>query len=184
MASATSSVFSHQPSPWPSQEIFAHAAADPVFAHEIDHLLRSLSLTNVRLTLLAVAARGLSRGRLEGATRRALGSSVLVGILPEGSVGVLYVGPRPDGDSADREVVSDIARQIRAALTSRSATGGEEPLYLRVVHRWTDEIECAYDLIRMLPPIPARRTPAREPPGEPHRSLAAASGPQIGRAHV
>lgn len=175
MASATSSLSALRPPPWPSQGTSARVAVESTFAREIDRLLRALGLSNIRLTLLAIAAREPSRDFLEDAACLALGSSALVGILPEGSVGVLYVGPRRDGEGADRDVVNDIARQIRTALSTQFPAGGEPPLYLRAVHRWTDEVESAHDLIRMLPQIPARRTSAREPPSEPHPTSPAAA---------
>lgn len=181
MASVSTSLSRHPPL-WQSQglvqELTARAAAESGFVREIDRLLHALGVANVRLTLLAIATRELSRDFLEDAARLALGSFALVGILPEGSVGVLYIGPRRDGEGADRDVVNDIARQIRAVLTAQSPTDGERPLYLRAVHRWTDEIESAHDLIRMLPRIPARRTCARDSAGEPHPSSpVAAPGP-------
>lgn len=160
MVSATTSLSRH-PLPGRSQGLapglIARSAGASAFVREIDRLLHALGVANVRLTLLAIATRELSRDFLEDAARLALGSFALVGILPEGSVGVLYVGPRRAGEGADRDVVNDIGRQIREALTAQSPTGGERPLYLRAVHRWTDEIESAHDLIRMLPRIPARR---------------------------
>lgn len=77
--------------------------------------------------------------------RLALKSFGLVGSLPDSTLGLLFVGPRPAGqeDMAVERVVTD---KLNYELT-RSAPSDARLLSITAAHRWADEIDDAAELI-------------------------------------
>lgn len=146
------------------------ASEAPCLEREIDHLLDALGLANVRLSLIAVSASDMATDTLATVARSALSPFNLVGLLADGSVGILYMGPRPTEIDADRMLESDIVERLENALKdasdARGRQGAKINLKVRAVHRWTDEIGDADDLVRALTRIPARRSHAVGSPDE------------------
>lgn len=168
----TTKAMNHQAAPSKSEASFAgHFAPGAMSLEgEIDRLLSALGLANVRLSLIAVSVPDIATDVLVTIARAALSSFHLVGVLANGSVGILYMGPRPAATEGDRALESDIVERLEGALKNAMDAhvrhGAKASLKVRSAHRWTDEIGDAGDLVRALTRIPTRRSHAVGSPNE------------------
>lgn len=126
----------HHPTPEPFDGLLE--AGD--FAAEIARLLRPLRATHLRVSLFSLRFRGaadrLACNWAGGALRR-YGP---VGSLPDGRIGMLYVGPRFPGDDSG-DVLSDLlSTRVRDVLMARGIRLPSGAVQLTVTHRWSDEI--------------------------------------------
>lgn len=110
----------------------------PAFASSIERSLRLLHEVHVPVSLFAL--------RLDGgdkAVDAAAGALVrfgAVGRLPDGSLGLLYLGPRPAGRRGEAALENQIFMTAAHGLGEQGwAAVGETPV-LTAVHSWTDQV--------------------------------------------
>lgn len=120
------------------------------FEATVDRILDALGVANVRLSLFAIAVDGSRTVDVVRTLATRLAPSHIVGRLTSGLVGILYLGPRPAGVEADLDVERAVANRVAEALRRPAVAGGFPPFRIRSVHRCTDEIGAARDLIDAL----------------------------------
>lgn len=140
------------------------------FDATIERSLRMLRGVHIPISFFAVRLSQASFAEAVGLIGDALSQFGPVGRLADGSVGLLYLGPRkpgPEGDSA-------LAQHVRGRIESRLREHGWPMLVnqieFAVAHGWTDEVDSVEDLVRTLvwPRV--------------HRGMATSSGPSLRRA--
>lgn len=104
----------------------------------------------IRLSLFRFELEGLSSVAAVQAVEHALKAHGLVGALPDGSVGFLYLGPRGHRAVADLALVHHIRELVQSELRYRSIFNPVRLRSMDVVHRWADEIVDPYDLVEAL----------------------------------
>lgn len=100
----------------------------------------SLRISLFRLEFVGIAARDIGQR-----ARQSLAALGLIGALPDGSLGLLYMGARASGQE-DLSVERAVAERVNAALAF-AAPSGARLLSVTAAHRWADEIADAEDLI-------------------------------------
>lgn len=120
------------------------------FEATVDRILDALGVANVRLSLFAIAVDGSRTVDIVRTLSARLAPSHIVGRIASGLVGILYLGPRPSGAEADLDVERAVAGRVADALRRPAVAGGFPPFRIRSVHRWTDEIGAARDLVAAL----------------------------------
>lgn len=159
-----------------------HRGESRRFEATVDRILDALGVANIRLSLFAVAVDGARPVDVVRALSARLAPSHVVGRLADGLVGILYLGPRPNGIDADLEVERAVANRIADALRRPAIAGGFPPFRIRSAHCWTDGIAGAADLIdalgdlSWLRPLPANGDIARIFNGLDGANSAASSG--------
>lgn len=116
----------------------------------VNRILDALGVSDVRLSLCAIAAEGVPCADLARELADALAPSYVVGRLEPGIVGILYLGPRPQAPEADLEVERLIARTVADALRRPGSDDLFPPIRIRAAHRRTSEIGSARDLFDAL----------------------------------
>jgi len=110
------------------------------FAAEIARMLRPLRAMHLRVSLYSLRFRG-QPGRLAcnwaGGALRRYGP---VGALPDGRIGMLYVGPKVPGDDSGDELSDLLSTRVRDVLLARGIRLRSGAVQLMVTHRWSDEI--------------------------------------------
>mgnify|MGYP001552551537 FL=1 len=113
---------------------------------EVECSLLALRCTHLRVSLFAVGLG--TQSRAGGAVARALAALGPVGRLPDGSLGLLYLGPRPCGISSEAPLVETVRRRVQAALGG-AERHGVQPL-IAAVHAWSDELAGVGALLQLL----------------------------------
>ncbi len=114
---------------------------------EIQQTLRTLGSARLPLSLYSVSIRGVPSDTAHAAVRQDLELVGRVGRLADGSVGFLYIGPRAVGERQRRILSDRITRDVRSAMRRWSFGRDTAPVQLRAVHRWSDELSDAEQLI-------------------------------------
>jgi hypothetical protein len=99
----------------------------------------------LRISLFRFEFVGIAAGEIGIRVRLALASLGMVGLLPDGSLGLLYVAPRPSVQedlAVERSVADKVNRTLAVAAPSDARL-----LSVTAAHRWADEIGGADDLI-------------------------------------
>jgi hypothetical protein len=104
----------------------------------------------LRLSLFRFQIDGLSPTAAMNLVTRALKPQGVVGVLPDGAIGFLYLGPRGKGMVADLALVHHIRERVRAEIHRQSPFNEMRLTSLLVAHRWADEVIDAYDLVDAL----------------------------------
>lgn len=104
----------------------------------------------LRLSLFRFEIDGASSVAAVQLVERALKPHGLVGALPDGSVGFLYLGPRGNRAVADLALVHHIRELLRGELRRQSAFYPVKLAAMNVMHLWADEIIDPYDLVEAL----------------------------------
>lgn len=99
----------------------------------------------LRVSLFRLAFVGVGAAEIGPRARQALAALGMIGDLPDGSLGLLFVGPRAAGQD-DLAVERMVADKLNRALAS-SAPSAARLLSLTAAHRFADEIGGADDLI-------------------------------------
>lgn len=99
----------------------------------------------LRISLFRFQFVGVSATEIGGPVRQALASLGLVGLLPDGSLGLLFVAPR-QSVKEDLAVERSVTDKINCILTV-IAPSAARILSVKAAHRWADEIADADDLI-------------------------------------
>jgi hypothetical protein len=118
---------------------------------EIEHVIGLVGAQrSLRLSLFRFEIAGISQAAAVMLVTRALKSQGLVGPLPDGNVGFLYLGPRLDRAVADLALVHHISERLRKEMQRQAPFTDVTLVSKSVVHRWADEVTDAYDLIEAL----------------------------------
>lgn len=124
------------------------AAPRTDFVSEVERIISLLGKQRfMRLSLLSFQIEGLSRTAAVNLVDRALKQQGNVGLLPDGSVGYLYLGPRGKGMVADLALVHHIHQQLRQEIRRQPSFKEVRLAQLLVAHRWADEVIDAQDLV-------------------------------------
>jgi len=138
-------------------------AADHAFLRQIE---RSIALLGgqhfLRVSLFRLEFVGAAATGVGARARQALGPLGMVGDLPDGSLGLLFVGPRPAGQD-DLAVERMVADKLNQALTLAPPSAARL-LSVTAAHRWADEIDGADDLIDEALFVSATRSSLSRPP--------------------
>lgn len=104
----------------------------------------------VRLSLFRFEVDGLCAAAAVQLVERALKPHGLVGALPDGSVGFLYLGPRGNRAVADLALVHHIRELLYGELRHQAVFNPVQLASMNVFHLWADEIVDPYDLVEAL----------------------------------
>lgn len=128
------------------------------FDAAIERSLRMLRGVHIPISFFAVRLGQATYGDVAGLIADALSQFGPVGRLVDGSIGVLYLGPRkpqPDGNAA-------LAQHVRSRVESQLREHGWPMLAKQIefaaTHGWTDEVNGAKDLVRALVWVRIHRT--------------------------
>lgn len=134
-----------------SQEAMGHPSPSAGFMSELERVSGLLGAQRlVRLSLFRFEVSGLSTAAAVQVVERALQSHGLVGALPDGSVGFLYLGPRGNRAVADLALVHHIRELLRVELRHQALFNPVQLTSMNVAHLWADEIVDPYDLVESL----------------------------------
>ena len=153
----------------------------PAFGEQADQALRRLGLQHLRISLFRLGADRRGRRSVASVLDRLPGYA---GRLPDGTIGFLYIGPRPQGPDADRRLTETIEHRLRTDLAARPPQRQPAVTIDLSLHRWSDEIVDATVLLDELGRLPVR-SPGRDDPVGPSRARSPASAtasPETGRA--
>lgn len=130
---------------------WASAAPRADFVSEVERIISLLGKQRfMRLSLLSFQIEGLSPSAAVNLVERALKQQGDVGLLPDGSVGYLYMGPRGKGMVADLALVHHIHQQLRREIRRQPSFKEVRLANFSVAHRWADEVIDAQDLVDAL----------------------------------
>ncbi len=125
----------------------------PPLSSEVGRVIGALRDSKARLTLMSVAAETASVNATIDAVRRAANASDRVGVLADGTVGILSLACRDsDGESCVEERFLD---RFKGLPAPRCPAHGEI-IAFRAVHRWAMELADDSDLIDALFGAPCR----------------------------
>ena len=118
------------------------------FMADIERIIGLLGTQRLlRLSLFRFELEGLSQAAAVTLADRALKPHGLVGALPDGSVGFLYLGPRGKRNVADLALVHHITERLRIEIYRHAPFKDVRLISSTVAHRWADEVVDAYDLV-------------------------------------
>jgi hypothetical protein len=130
----------------------------PRFETAIDRCLELLRGSHTRVTLFAVAPPVTVSSELEAIICAALAPLGSVGRLPDGRIGLLYLGPHGPDEAGSPRLRSCVSERIERRLLDRG--WGDHrwgrplpPVRIAAVDGWTDGIGSRRDLIDALPPV-------------------------------
>lgn len=129
-------------------ETFAGGTFVPELVSEIERIIGLLGKQRfLRLSLFRFQIDGMSATAVQTMMVRALKPQGIVGALPDGSIGFLYLGPRGKGMVADLALVHHIRERVRAEIHRQSPFNEMRLTSMQVTHRWADEVIDAFDLL-------------------------------------
>lgn len=115
----------------------------------LQQIERSIALLagqhSLRISLFRLEFVGIAAHELGARARQSLAGLGLIGALPDGSLGLLYMGARPSGQE-DLSVERVIAEKVNLTL-AQAAPSSARLLSVTAAHRWADEIADAEELI-------------------------------------
>jgi hypothetical protein len=120
----------------------------PMMIAEAEHRLSSLGASNVRLSLMSVSAPQVPAAVLADVVRSAAAASDVVGMLGDGSIGVLSLRglDKEDSDEIEERFIARLRLILQAEMFGRDVG----PVSFRAVHRWACELIEASDLVDSL----------------------------------
>ena len=134
-------------------ETFASGPFETELVSEIERIIGLLGKQRfLRLSLFRFQIDGMSATAAKTLVSRALKPQGIVGVLPDGAIGFLYLGPRGKGMVADLALVHHIRERVRAEIHRQSPFNEMRLTSMVVAHRWADEVIDAYDLVDALHP--------------------------------
>lgn len=133
--------FTDEPSPSDHE-----TGAVETFVRDVGQVLVPISGSRIPVTLVSISSHSIASWTLYQACRQVLGAQGIVGPLPGGGVGFLYVGPHPSaidrrGGDLPGRIVRNLAGHLLADLPGRRMD-----LSLKSVSFFTDELRDAGDL--------------------------------------
>ena len=120
------------------------------FESEIGRSLRMLRGWHIPVSIFAVRLGEVARGAAADAVGEAIGRFGTVGRLADGSIGLLYLGPRSREQGGDAILAGQVQKSIERRLHERGWAALSHRLELVAAHGWTDEIGGSTELVRML----------------------------------
>lgn len=117
------------------------------FEVAINHSLRLVHDVHIPVSLFAVR---LAERKHRAATEvigQALAEFGMVGLLSEGSIGLLYLGPHRPGGEGDAALTESVVGRIAQRLQEQGWAALCPSLKVMVAHGWTDEINGSADLV-------------------------------------
>jgi hypothetical protein len=118
------------------------------FMTEVERIIGLLGTQRLlRLSLFCFELDGLPQAAAVKLVDRALKPHGLVGALPDGRVGFLYLGPRGKRNVADLALVHHITERLRIEIYRQTQINDVSLVSSTVVHRWADEVVDVYDLV-------------------------------------
>jgi len=132
------------------------------FDAAIERSLHMLRGVHIPVSFFAVYLGTGGRGDAAEVVGEALSQFGPVGWLADGSVGLLYLGPRPPEKDGDTVLTSRIFNRVERRLQERGWAALCRGLELAAVHGWTDEIDGSADLVQALDQHRAGDRPAKE----------------------
>lgn len=130
---------------------------------ELDRQIARLRGSNIRLSLMSVATVSTRSASFVNAVRAAAPSPDMVGLLHDGSLGVLAL--RTLGTDGGVGVEQRFLPRLQAAVQRPGRLNGGEWFWFRSVHRWASELSNCGDILDTLFDMPARLVKAVEPSG-------------------
>ena len=125
---------------------FAAGFDDGAFLQEVERTVVLLSGQRfLRISLFRFRFVGVTAAEIGVGVPQALMSLGMVGLLPDGSLGFLYIAPRPSAQD-DLAVERAIAERLNRTLAI-AAPSAARLLSVTAAHRWAYEIADADDLI-------------------------------------
>lgn len=117
---------------------------------ELTHLITSLAGSRIRLSLMSVASLSVPRLVLKAAAATAAAPLDAVGVLADGSIGILSL--RADGADSGTEVEDRLCSRLRNALATARNRGtiSLQWFWFRSIHRWASELSSSRDLVDSL----------------------------------
>lgn len=131
------------------------------FDTAIERSLRMLRGVHIPVSFFAVQL-GTGGAAAAEVVGEALSQFGPVGWLADGTVGLLYLGPRPPEKDGDTVLTSRVFSRVERRLQECGWAALCRGLELAAVHGWTDEIDGSGDLVRALAQHRAGYVPARE----------------------
>ena len=134
-----------------TEDSFTGSPLNADFVSEMGRIIGLLGKQRfLRLSLLRFHIEGVSKTVAVTLVTRALKPQGIVGALPDGSIGFLYLGPRGKGMVADLALVHHIRERLRNEILRQSPFNEMRLAAVSVAHRWADEVIDAYDLVDAL----------------------------------
>ncbi len=125
---------------------FQGSIGDTAFLAQIERSIALLAGQHfLRISLFRLEFVGVAAAEIGPATRQSLAALGMIGALPDGSFGLLIVGPRAPGQD-DLAIERVVAEKLNHVLTV-AAPSAARLLSVSAAHRWADEIGGAEDLI-------------------------------------
>ena len=118
----------------------------PDFARHVRSVLWHLGAVHLRVSAFCLRMAGAEKGAAPVAASILEQLSGYAGLLPDGSIGFLYIGPRPQNSESDPLVAESMEARLKAALAQGISGSVRRVRVERSVHGWTDEISTAEDL--------------------------------------
>lgn len=135
----------------PIDDRWANPAPGSEFLSAIERIIGLFGRQRfMRLSLLRFQIEGLTQSSAVNLVTRALKSQGIVGGLPDGSVGFLFLGPRGKGMVADLALVHHIRQQVSNEIRRQSPFNELRLASVSVAHCWADEVIDAQDLVDAL----------------------------------
>ena len=121
------------------------------FVSAVDRIIGLLGKQRfMRLTLFRIQLEGLPQSAAVTMVSRALKTQGIVGTLPDGGVGFLFLGLRGKGMVADLALVHHIRQQLHDEIHRQSLFSPLRLSSLSVAHCWADEMVDAQDFLDVL----------------------------------
>ncbi len=127
-----------------------HLLPRQAFATAVAHSLRLLRSIHVPVTLFAVRLPAPGLGVADESVSAALLPFGVVGRLPDGRIGLLYLGPHTLGEAGDRALSRHLLDKIERRLRDHSWDALCPGVKLTAVHTWTDAIAHPSHLLEAL----------------------------------
>ena len=127
-----------------------HLLPRQAFAASIAHTLRLLRSIHVPVTLFAVYLPAPGLGAADESVSAALLPFGVVGRLPDGRIGLLYLGPHTLGEAGDRALSTHLLDKIERRLRDNGWGSLCPGVKLTAVHAWTDAIAHPSHLLQAL----------------------------------
>jgi hypothetical protein len=140
------------------------ASDEPDLLSIIDHVGWHLVQVNLPLCFFSIRVRPLDPDGNLAVVRRSLDSLGFVGRLPDGSAGILYVGPDAAEEESRQRLCSRIVGGLRFCLMLHGSPPTARTIEIRTLQSTTHALECAEQLVALLLRTPARVHVVHRPP--------------------
>jgi hypothetical protein len=127
----------------------------PFIVPEIDRVVRLLHGSTIRLSLISMESSGFGTDALQIIVRAVAQAADIIGVLPDGSVGVLALrGGGGDGHGFEDRFMPGFCTLLTAACEHRDTNS--VTVSVRALHRWACELKDSRELLQSLYQTPVR----------------------------